>query len=96
MKYIPRQDFVVLEMDEMEDRSDGRYLLPQSDKQAHVPAVVLAIGPGDHNDDDEPLPVHDLQEGDRVMFNRFSAIQLNEQDRLFLVRQSEIGCKIDD
>jgi chaperonin GroES len=96
MKYTPRQDFVVLKMDEQKEVSKNGILLPQSVKEDRLPATVLAVGPGRVTEHGHTITVDDLAVGDRVVFNKFSALELNERERLYLIRHSDIGCKIDD
>jgi co-chaperonin GroES (HSP10) len=73
MKFTPRQDFVVVQMDVPAEETKQGILLPESAREDRVPAI-----------------------GDRVIFNKFTAYELDEQERLYLLRGVDIGCKIND
>lgn len=96
MKYTPRLDFVVVRKDEPKDMSKGGILLPQDARDDRAPAEVIAVGPGRMTEYGIMLGVDGLQVGDRVLFNKFEALELNEKERLYLVRAGAIGCVIDD
>jgi chaperonin GroES len=96
MKYIPRLDFVVVRKDAPKDMSKGGILLPQDARDDRAPAEVVAIGPGRMTEYGVMITVDGLEVGDRVLFNKFEALELNESDRLYLVRAGAIGCVIND
>jgi len=96
MKYTPRQDFVVVRMDETKDKSKGGILLPDSAQNERVPGTVLTIGPGRMSEHGFMIVVEDLEVNDRVIFNKFTAYELDENERLYLLRGSDITCKVDD
>lgn len=96
MKFTPRQDFVVVQMDVPRDKTKAGILLPESAREDKTPATVKAIGPGRVTEFGTRLEVDDLKIGDRVFFNKFSAFELDEPQRLYLLRGHEISCKIND
>lgn len=96
MKYTPRQDFVVVRMDEAKDMSKGGILLPDSAQNERMPGTVLTIGPGRMSEHGHMIVVDDLEVNDRVIFNKFTAYELDEEERLYLLRGSDITCKVDD
>ncbi|MCV0439720.1 MAG: co-chaperone GroES family protein [Hydrogenophaga sp.] len=96
MKYTPRLDFVVVRKDEPKEQSQGGILLPDSAKDERVPGTVLEIGPGRLSEQGTMILVDDLEVGDRVIFNKFTAYELDEKERLYLLRGNEITCKVND
>ena len=96
MKFTPRQDFVVVQMDTPREKSKGGILLPEKAREDRTPATVKAIGPGRVTEFGTRLEVDDLKVGDRVFFNQFAATELDEGQRLYLLRGHEISCKIND
>ena len=97
MKFTPRQNFVVLKMDAPAEQTKKGILLVQSAQDDRMPATVLAVGPGVRTGDKgEVMEVVDLQVDDRVVFNKYSALELDDTERLYLIRDTDIGCKIDD
>jgi len=96
MKYIPRQDFVVIEMDIPKERSRGGIFLPETVREDRALGSILAIGPGRATDYGEFIKVEQLDVGNRVIFNKYTAYELNEEERLYLIRSSDIGCIVND
>ena len=96
MKFTPRQNFVILKMDKPAEQTKQGILLPPTAREDRVPATVLAVGPGRQTDKGVLIEIMDLQTGDRVLFNKFSALDLDEDERIYLIRDTEIGCTIDD
>jgi len=96
MKYIPRHDFVIIQMEESPEESRGGIFLPRDVREDRIPGEVLAIGPGRMSEHGHLIEVTDLKVGDRVIFNKFSGLELNEEERLYMLRGNDIGCKLDD
>lgn len=96
MKYIPRHDFVIIQMEEAPEESRGGIFLPKDVREDRLPGVVLAVGPGRMSEHGEWLKVIDLEVGDRVIFNKFSGLELDEDERLYMLRSADIGCKFND
>lgn len=96
MKYTPRLDFVIVQMELPAEQTKQGILLVESAREDRVPAKVLAIGPGRMTENGTVVTVDDLDVGDRVLFNKFEAIELNEQERLYMIRGGAIGCKLND
>ena len=96
MKFIPRQNFVVLQMDEPIEQSKPGFALRAAERADRMVATVLTVGPGHANDDGKLLKVEDLQIGDRVLFNKDTSLELSEDERLYLLKDSDIACKIND
>ena len=71
MKFTPRQDFVVVQMDAPLDKTKNGILLLESAQEDRMPATVLAIGPGRMTEFGTKISVDDLVIGDRVFFNKF-------------------------
>lgn len=96
MKFTPRQDFVVVQMDEPLKKTRNGILLPESAQEDRTAATVLSIGPGRLTDFGAIVTVDDLKVGDRVFFNKFAASELDTAERLYLLRGHEISCKVND
>jgi chaperonin GroES len=96
MKYTPRLDYVLVLMDAPKEKSGGGILLPETARDDRVPGEVIAIGPGRITEYGHTITVRDLAKGDRVIFNKFTAYELSEDERLYLIRGSDISCKVND
>jgi len=96
MKFTPRQDYVIVQMDKPLERTKNGIALLPSTSEDKLPATVIAIGPGRLTEFGSKITIDDLAVGDRVFFNKFSATELDEQERLYMLRGHEISCKIND
>jgi chaperonin GroES len=96
MKFTPRLDFVLVQMDAPEEKSDRGILLPDSAKEDRARATVISVGPGRMTEMGILITVEDLKKGDRIFFNKFAATELDEDERLYVVRGNDIVCKSND
>lgn len=94
MKIEPRNDYVLVQTDPKEAKSRGGILLPERIQEDRMEAIVLAVGPGGMTANGIRIPI-DLKEKDRVLIDQFDGQEIgNEEDRMFLVRQDSILCKL--
>jgi chaperonin GroES len=94
MMISPRNDYVLVQTDPKETKSRGGLLLPDRVQEDRMEAVVLAVGPGGFTSGGVRVPI-DLSPKDRVLIHQFAGQQVGEADeRLFLVRQDSILCKL--
>lgn len=94
MKIEPRNDYVLVQTDPKEIKSRGGILLSQDAQEERLEAVVLAVGPGGVTANGTRVPI-DLAVNDRVLIHQFAGQQIGkESERMFLVRQDSILCKI--
>jgi chaperonin GroES len=90
----PRNDYVLVQTDPKETKTRGGLLLPERVQEDRMEAVVLAIGPGGFTSSGIRVPI-DLEIKDRVLIHQFAGQQVGkEEERLFLVRQDSILCKL--
>ncbi|MEK7860765.1 MAG: co-chaperone GroES, partial [Chloroflexota bacterium] len=67
MKLKPLGSRVVIKALERDEMTKSGIVLPDTAKEKPQEGRVLAVGPGDRNEDGVRVPV-DLKEGDRVLF----------------------------
>ena len=96
MKFVPRHNFVVLQMDKPVFQPQEGFRLRSEERGDRMFAIVRAVGPGHRNDEGKTLEVENLSIGDRVLFNKDTSLELSEDERLYLLKDSDIWCKIDD
>lgn len=80
----PLGDRVVVKVVEMEEKTSGGILLPQTAKEKPQEAEVLAVGPGKLLDDGKRAPM-DVREGDRVVFAKYAGTEIKAQGEEVLV-----------
>lgn len=89
----PIRDFVAVEKIESDKKTHGGIYMPDVVEDKIVQANVVAVGSGHLNKDGGSIPL-EVKEGDRVMFNRSSGVEVKVGERnLFLVREENIICK---
>lgn len=94
MKIEPRNDYVLVQTDAKREALRGGILLPERIQEDHIEAVVLVVGPGGVTANGVRIPI-DLKEQDRVLIHQFAGQEVgNKDDRMFLVRQDSILCKL--
>ena len=86
----PLGNRVVVEPIEQEDLTSGGIVLPETAKEKPQKGSVLAIGPGDRDDDGKRIPM-DVKEGDTVLFAKYSGTEIKLDDKKVLIlRESDL------
>jgi chaperonin GroES len=86
----PLGNRVVVEPIEQEEVTAGGIVLPETAKEKPQKGTVLAVGPGDRDDDGKRIPM-DVKEGDTVLFAKYSGTELKmEGKKLLILRESDI------
>ena len=91
----PLGDKVVVEPLEMEEKSPGGIILPDTAKEKPQEAMVVAIGPGKVLDDGSRGEMA-VKEGDRVIYSKYGGTEITidgkdyvilDQDSIYAIRQ---------
>jgi chaperonin GroES len=86
----PLGDRVVVKPLEREEVTKSGIVLPDTAKEKPQQGEVLAVGPGRILDSGDRSVV-DVQQGDRVLFARYSGTEFKlEQDEYLILRESDI------
>lgn len=91
MKLRPLGDRVVVKPLEDEERTKGGIVLPDTAKEKPQRGEVVAVGPGDWDQEGEKRIPLDVKVGDHVLFAKYSGseVKIDDQDHLIL-RHSDI------
>ena len=91
----PLGNRVVVEPIEQEEVTSGGIVLPETAKEKPQKGEVLAIGPGDRDDDGKRIPM-DVKEGDTVLFAKYSGTEIKLDDKKVLIlRESDLLAIVD-
>ena len=91
----PLGNRLVVEPIEEEEITAGGIVLPETAKEKPQKGIVLAVGPGERNDEGEYMPL-EVKEGDRVLFAKYSGTEVKyDGKKLLIMRESDILAKID-
>ena len=91
----PLGDKVVVEPLEMEEKSPGGIILPDTAKEKPQEAMIVAVGPGKVLDDGSRGDMA-VKKGDRVIYSKYGGTEITidgkdyvilDQDSIYAIRQ---------
>lgn len=89
-KIEPLDDRVLLKPLEVEEKTAGGIVLPDTAKEKPQQGEVLAVGPGRIDDNGKRIPP-EVSVGDTVLFGKFSGDDIKVgEDELKILRESDI------
>jgi chaperonin GroES len=81
---------LVVEPTEQEDMTASGIYVPETAKEKPQKGKVIAVGPGRKDDDGKRIPM-DVVEGDRVLYARYSGVEVKLDDKKYLIlKESDI------
>ncbi len=90
MKFRPLHDRIVVKRIEVEDKTAGGIIIPDSAKEKPSQGEIVAIGPGGRDEGGRVIPI-DLNVGDRVLFGKWSGAEVKiDGAELLIMRESDI------
>ncbi len=96
MKFRPLHDRVVVKRIEAEEKSAGGIIIPDTAKEKPSQGEVIAVGPGGRDETGKLIPI-DVNEGDRVLFGKWSGTEVKiDGQELLIMKESDIMGIIDE
>ena len=90
MKIRPLHDRVIVQRLESETTTAGGLIIPDTAKEKPVQGKVIAVGAG-KRDKDGKVHALDLNEGDRVLFSKYSGTEVKiDGDEHLIMREDDI------
>ena len=90
ISFKPLGSRVVIEPLEQEDITPGGIVLPETAKEKPQKGTVLAIGPGDRDDDGKRIPM-DVAVGDIVLYAKYAGTEVKvDGKKLLILKESDI------
>ena len=90
----PLGNRIVVEPIEEEEITAGGIVLPETAKEKPQKGKVLAVGPGERNDEGEYMPL-EVKEGDTVLFAKYSGTEIKyDGKKLLIMRENDILAKL--
>ena len=88
--FRPLHDRVLVRRIEVEEKTPGGIIIPDTAKEKPVEGEVLAAGPGARDEMGKIVPL-DVKDGDRVLFGKWAGtdVIIDGEDRLIL-KESDI------
>ncbi|MAM34591.1 MAG: co-chaperone GroES [Alphaproteobacteria bacterium] len=90
MKFRPLHDRVLIRRIELDEKTAGGIIIPDSAKEKPQQGEVLAVGNGHINDNGEVRPL-DVKQGDRILFTKWSGTEVTlDGEELLVMKESDI------
>jgi chaperonin GroES len=81
---------VLIEPIEQEEMTAGGIILPETAKEKPQEGKVLAVGPGDRDDEGKRIAM-EVKVGDRVLFAKYSGTEVKmDGKKLLILRESDL------
>jgi chaperonin GroES len=92
MTFRPLHDRILLRRIEVDERTMGGIIIPDTAKEKPQEGEVIAAGPGARGDSGQLQPL-DLKVGDRILFGKWSGteIRLDDEDLLVMKESDVLG-----
>jgi len=95
MNLKPLGNRVIVEPIEQEEVTVGGIVLPDTAKEKPQKGTVLAVGPGDRDEDGKRIPM-DVKVNDVVLFAKYSGTEIKiEGKKILILRESDLLAIID-
>ena len=95
MKFKPLHDRVVVKPLELDTKTAGGIIIPDSAQEKPMQGKVVGVGPGNRGDDGE-LQAMDVRIGDTVLYGKWSGTEIKVGgDDVLIMRESDIMGVID-
>ena len=95
MKFKPLHDRVVVKPLELDTKTAGGIIIPDSAQEKPMQGKVVGVGPGNRGDDGE-LQAMDVKVGDVVLYGKLSGTEIKiAGDDVLIMRESDIMGVID-
>jgi len=90
MTLKPLGNRVVIEPLEQDEITAGGIVLPETAKEKPQKGTILAVGPGDRDDDGKRIAL-DVKVGDVVLYAKYSGTEIKvDGKKLLILRESDI------
>ncbi|MDR7486711.1 MAG: co-chaperone GroES [Armatimonadota bacterium] len=91
MKLKPLGDRVVVKPLEEEERTKGGIVLPDTAKEKPQHGEVVAVGPGEWDEEGKRRIAPDVKPGDRVLFAKYAGTEVKtDEGELLILRANDI------
>jgi chaperonin GroES len=90
LKLKPLGGRVIVEPIEQDDVTSGGIILPETAKEKPQEGKILAVGPGDRDDDGKRIAM-EVKVGDRVLYAKYSGTEVKvDGKKLLILKENDI------
>jgi len=92
MKIRPLGNRIFVKRIEKNEKTSGGIIIPDTAKEKPMEGIVIAVGPGNYDDNGNRIPLS-VNEGDRVVFGKWSGedLEINNEEFVVLTEDNIIG-----
>jgi chaperonin GroES len=96
MSFRPLHDRVVIRPLDVDERTAGGIIIPDTAKEKPMEGEIVAVGPGARGEDGEIHPL-DVKTGDRVLYGKWSGTEIKiGGDELLILKETDILGVVED
>jgi chaperonin GroES len=90
MKFRPLHDRVVVKRIDVEEKTKGGIIIPDTAKEKPQEGEIVAVGSGARDEQGKLVPL-DVKVGDRVLFGKWSGTEVKiDGEDLLIMKESDI------
>ena len=90
MQFRPLGDRVLVRRIEVESKTKGGIIIPDTAKEKPQEGEVVAVGPGGRDEDGDYIKM-DLKAGDRILFGKWSGTEVKiDGEDLIIMKESDV------
>ncbi|SBW07633.1 chaperone Hsp10, affects cell division [uncultured Alphaproteobacteria bacterium] len=90
MNFRPLHDRVLVKRVEIETKTAGGIIIPDSAKEKPMQGEILAVGTGHRSEDGKVTPL-DVKKGDKVLFGKWSGTEVKiDGEDVLIMKESDI------
>ena len=90
MAFRPLHDRVVVRRIDVEAKTTGGIIIPDTAKEKPQTGEVIAVGPGGRDEAGKLIPI-DVKAGDKVLFGKWSGTEVKiDGQELLIMKESDI------
>lgn len=90
MNFRPLHDRVLVKRVEIETKTAGGIIIPDSAKEKPMQGEILAVGTGHRAEDGKVTPL-DVKKGDKVLFGKWSGTEVKiDGEDVLIMKESDI------
>ena len=90
MNLKPLHDRVLVERVELEDRTKGGIIIPDTAQEKPMEGKVVSVGGGARNENGQVVAL-DVKKGDRILFGKWSGTEVKiDGKELLIMKESDI------
>ncbi len=88
MKFRPLHDRILVERVELEEKTVGGIILPDTAKEKPQQGKVIAVGSGKKTEEGKIIPM-EVKAGDTILFGKYSGSEIKVEGIEYLIMREE-------